>query len=70
MNKSELKQLLSKCTTKMSIDIEDIPKEKVFKIVEKIGSMLLKEGLKFTYGGIGEGITDKICGVNFEIENL
>lgn len=69
MNKSELKELLNECTTKMSIDIEGIPKEKAFKIAEKIGNVLLKEELKFTYGGIGEGLTDNICGINFEIES-
>lgn len=56
---------LPEFTKYMSIEIEDIPKEKVLIIAEDIGNILMKHKIKFNYGGIGEGSTDKICGISF-----
>jgi len=64
----EVKDLIKDCTSKMSIDIDRIPKDKSILIANDIGKILLKHNLEFTYGGIGEGFTDKICGIQFEIK--
>jgi len=63
------KELIKDCTSKMSIDIDNIPKNKSIQIANEIGRILLEKGLTFTYGGIEEGFTDKICGIQFDIKN-
>lgn len=67
MGDKEKKDLIKDCTSKMSIDIDGIPKNKSIEIANDIGRILLKHRLKFTYGGIGEGFSDNICGIQFDI---
>lgn len=55
-------------TNKMSIVIDDIPKEKEIKIANAIGNLLQKNGLEFDYGGIAEGSSDRICGIQFDVK--
>lgn len=55
-------------TNRMSIEIDNIPKEKEIKIANAIGNLLLKNGLKFDYGGIADGATDRTCGILFEVK--
>lgn len=69
MKNKEVNDLIKDCTSKMSIDIDGIPKDKVILIANDIGKILLKHKLEFTYGGIGEGFTDKICGIQFEVKD-
>lgn len=69
MKNKEVNDLIKDCTSKMSIDIDGLPKDKAILIANDIGKILLKHRLKFTYGGIGEGFTDKICGIQFDVEN-
>lgn len=68
MKKREKDDLLKDCTSKMSIDIDGIPKEKCFEIAEMIGNILIAYELKFTYGGIGEGFSGRVGGIQFDIE--
>lgn len=69
MKSKEVKDLIKDCTSKTSIDIDGIPKDKLILIANDIGKILLEHNFKFTYGGIGEGYTDKICGIQFEVKD-
>lgn len=69
MINKEKSNLIKDCTSEMSIDIDGIPKNKSMQIASEIGRVLLKNGLEFTYGGIGEGFTDKICGIQFDVKS-
>lgn len=51
----------------MSMDIDGIQKEKCMEIAEVIGNVLRAFKLDFTYGGIGEGVSNRICGIQFDI---
>ena len=42
---------------------------KIYIKIYNIAQILLKHNLEFTYGGIGEGFTDKICGIQFDVES-
>lgn len=65
---NEEKEFLENCTDEMSIEISNVPKEICINLTTLIGALLNEAGLKFDYGGIGKGFTNKICGVEFEIE--
>ncbi|MGH4125126.1 MAG: hypothetical protein ACREV6_19595 [Clostridium sp.] len=54
-------------TSKMSLEINNIPKENLTNIANKVGELLKREGLKFDYGGVGLNFTEKICGIEFEV---
>ncbi|MBZ9635614.1 hypothetical protein [Clostridium sp. FP1] len=61
-------EVSEKWTSKMSIEVTNIPKEKVTSIANEVGEILKREGIKFDYGGIGAGLTgDRICGIDFEV---
>lgn len=70
MKEKEKNDLIKDCTSKMSIDIDGIPKEKCMEIAEIIGNVLRAFRLEFTYGGIGEGLTNKICGIQFDVKDV
>lgn len=69
MDNKEKRELMKECTSEMSIEIDNIPKEKCMEISELIGNILMAFELEFIYGGIVEGISNKICGVQFDIKN-
>ena len=69
MNSKEKQELIKECTSTMSIDIDNIPNDLCIEIAELIGNVLNGFGLKFEYGGIGEGLSEKICGIQFDIES-
>lgn len=69
MINKEKNDLIKDFTSKMSIDIDGIPKIKSIQIANEIGIILLKHNLEFTYGGIGEGFTNKISGIQFDIKS-
>lgn len=69
MKSKDKKELMKECRSKMSIDIDNIPKDICIEISEVIGTVLLRFGLKFEYGGIGEGFSDNICGIQFDIKD-
>ncbi|WP_394897615.1 hypothetical protein [Clostridium butyricum] len=69
MNSNDKENLIKDCTSTMSIDIDNIPKDLCIEVAELIGSALKAFGLKFEYGGIGEGFSDKICGIQFDVKS-
>lgn len=69
MKSKDKKELMKECTSKMSIDIDNIPKNLCIEISELIGSALKSFGLEFEYGGIGEGFSDNICGIQFNVKD-
>lgn len=70
MKEQEKKDLIKECTSRMSIDIDGIPKEKCIELANTIGTALNVLKLEFTYGGIGEGLTNKICGIQFDVKDV
>lgn len=55
-------------TSKTSIEIENIPKDKLIRLGEIIGNILVEIGIKFDFGSCADGFSNKICGLVFEVE--
>ena len=69
MKSKDKRELMKECTNKMSIDIDNIPKDICIELTEVIGNILLRFGLEFEYSGIGEGFSDNICGIQFDVKD-
>lgn len=68
MNNKEFKELLQEYTDVTDVEVTGLPKDNMLIIATLIGEALTRLGLEFEYGGIGEGFTDKIRGISFEVK--
>lgn len=55
-------------TSFTSIEIENIPKDKLITLGEIIGNVLVEVGIKFDWGSCADGLSNKISGLVFEVE--